>query len=79
MRAAFFLNLAFTLIEIAGGFWTNSVAILTDALHDGGDCASLGLAWYQESAVAAAASRVGMTRWLVRRRSSTALRNVFIR
>ncbi|MDQ3626302.1 MAG: cation diffusion facilitator family transporter [Verrucomicrobiota bacterium] len=46
LRAAFFLNLAFTFIEIAGGFWTNSVAILTDALHDGGDCASLGLAWY---------------------------------
>jgi cobalt-zinc-cadmium efflux system protein len=46
LRAAFLLNLAFTLIELAGGFWTNSVAILTDALHDGGDCASLGIAWY---------------------------------
>ena len=46
LRAAFLLNLAFTAIEIAGGFWTNSVAILTDALHDGGDCASLGVAWY---------------------------------
>jgi cobalt-zinc-cadmium efflux system protein len=46
LGAAFLLNLAFTIIEIAGGFWTNSVAILTDALHDGGDCASLGLAWY---------------------------------
>ena len=46
LRAAFLLNLAFTLIEVAGGFWTNSVAILTDALHDGGDCASLGIAWY---------------------------------
>ncbi len=46
IRTAFFLNLGFTLLEIAGGFWTNSVAILTDALHDGGDCFSLGLAWY---------------------------------
>ena len=46
LRAAFLLNLTFTVIEIAGGFWTNSVAILTDALHDGGDCASLGIAWY---------------------------------
>jgi cobalt-zinc-cadmium efflux system protein len=46
LRAAFLLNLAFTLIEITGGFWTNSIAILTDALHDGGDCASLGIAWY---------------------------------
>ena len=46
LRAAFLLNLAFTIVEIAGGFWTNSIAILTDALHDGGDCASLGVAWY---------------------------------
>ena len=46
LLAAFLLNLAFTLIEVAGGFWTNSVAILTDALHDGGDCAALGIAWY---------------------------------
>jgi cobalt-zinc-cadmium efflux system protein len=46
LRAAFLLNLAFTIVEIAGGFWTNSIAILTDALHDGGDCAALGVAWY---------------------------------
>lgn len=43
---AFFLNLAFTFIEIAGGLWTNSVAILSDALHDAGDCITLGFAWY---------------------------------
>ena len=43
---AFLLNLGFTIIEIIGGLWTNSIAILTDALHDSGDCASLGLAWY---------------------------------
>jgi cobalt-zinc-cadmium efflux system protein len=43
---AFFLNLFFTIIEIAGGFFTNSVAILSDALHDFGDTLSLGLAWY---------------------------------
>lgn len=46
LRVAFFLNAAFTLIEIAGGLWTNSVAILADALHDGGDSLSLGVAWY---------------------------------
>lgn len=46
LKAAFLLNLTFTLIEIAGGLWTNSIAILTDALHDGGDCLSLGSAWY---------------------------------
>ena len=46
LKIAFFLNLAFTLLEVAGGLWTNSIAILSDALHDAGDCASLGVAWY---------------------------------
>lgn len=46
LKAAFFLNLAFTIIEIIGGFFTNSVAILSDALHDLGDSLSLGLSWY---------------------------------
>lgn len=48
LKVAFFLNLGFTLIEIVGGLWTNSIAILTDALHDAGDTSSLGLAWYFE-------------------------------
>lgn len=43
---AFFLNLAFTIIEIIGGIFTNSVAILSDAAHDLGDSISLGLSWY---------------------------------
>jgi cobalt-zinc-cadmium efflux system protein len=43
---AFALNLVFTLLEVGGGLWTNSIAILSDALHDGGDCLSLGIAWY---------------------------------
>jgi cobalt-zinc-cadmium efflux system protein len=46
IQTAFFLNLFFTLIEIAGGFFTNSIAIISDAIHDLGDCLSLGLAWY---------------------------------
>jgi cobalt-zinc-cadmium efflux system protein len=46
VKAAFFLNLAFTLIEIIGGFYTNSLAILSDAMHDLGDSLSLGLSWY---------------------------------
>lgn len=46
LGTAFLLNLGFTLLEIAGGFWTNSIAILADAVHDGGDCLSLGIAWY---------------------------------
>lgn len=45
---AFFLNFGFTLIEFVGGLLTNSVAILSDALHDLGDSVSLGLAWYLE-------------------------------
>ncbi len=46
IKTAFFLNLLFTVIEIVGGFYTNSIAILSDALHDLGDSLSLGLAWY---------------------------------
>ena len=42
---AFFLNLGFTLIEIVGGLLTNSTAIMADAVHDLGDCISIGLAW----------------------------------
>ena len=44
LRLAFFLNLSFTIIEIAGGIWTNSLAILSDAIHDLGDSLSLGMA-----------------------------------
>ena len=43
---AFFLNLSFTIVEIIGGLFTNSVAILSDALHDLGDSLSLGISWY---------------------------------
>lgn len=46
LRLAFFFNLAFTLIEVAGGFWTQSMAVLSDALHDLGDSLVLGAAWY---------------------------------
>ncbi|MCC9137835.1 cation diffusion facilitator family transporter [Pontibacter silvestris] len=48
IKVAFFLNLGFTILEIFGGLWINSVAILSDALHDLGDSLSLGLAWYFE-------------------------------
>lgn len=34
ISTAFFLNLAFTIIEIIGGLMTNSVAVMSDALHD---------------------------------------------
>lgn len=45
LAIAFFLNLAFVLIEVVGGLLTNSIAILSDALHDLGDSFSLGLSW----------------------------------
>lgn len=48
LATAFFLNIAFTVIEFIGGFFTNSLAIMSDALHDLGDSLSLGLAWYFE-------------------------------
>jgi cobalt-zinc-cadmium efflux system protein len=46
IQVAFWLNLSFTLLELVGGFYTNSVAILSDALHDLGDSPSLGTSWY---------------------------------
>lgn len=48
IRLAFFLNLSFTVLEIIGGLWTNSLAILSDAIHDLGDSLSLGFAWRLE-------------------------------
>lgn len=48
LKVAFFLNLGFTIIEILGGIYVNSLAILSDALHDAGDSLALGLAWYCE-------------------------------
>ncbi|MCP3029296.1 cation diffusion facilitator family transporter [Halobacillus sp. A5] len=46
IKVAFFLNLSFTIIELIGGILTNSMAIISDALHDLGDSLSLGLAWF---------------------------------
>ncbi|MCC8170519.1 MAG: cation diffusion facilitator family transporter [Parabacteroides sp.] len=52
IRVAFFLNFFFAIIELVGGLYTNSVAILSDALHDFGDSVSLGLAWYLQKVAA---------------------------
>lgn len=46
IAVAFWLNFGFTILEIVGGLLTNSMAVLSDALHDMGDSLSLGLAWY---------------------------------
>ena len=42
---AFCLNVSFTIIEFIGGWLTNSTAIMADAVHDLGDCLSIGSAW----------------------------------
>lgn len=39
------LNLAYTVLEAGYGFHTNSLALLSDALHNLGDVLGLGLAW----------------------------------
>jgi len=46
LKLAFFLNVGFTILEFIGGYFVNSVAIISDALHDLGDSLSLGMAWY---------------------------------
>lgn len=46
IKLAFFLNLGFTILEFFGGMYVNSVAIISDALHDLGDSISLGLSWF---------------------------------
>ncbi|MBL7546130.1 MAG: cation transporter [Bdellovibrionaceae bacterium] len=48
MGTAFFLNLSFAIIELIGGLYTNSLAILSDAFHDFGDALAIGLAWFLE-------------------------------
>ncbi len=43
---AFALNLSFSLLELVGGIYSNSIAIISDAFHDFGDALSLALVWY---------------------------------
>ena len=49
IRLAFFMNLGFAVLELVGGIWTNSIAIVSDALHDLGDSFTLGLSWYLDT------------------------------
>ena len=49
IKIAFFFNLAFTILEVIGGLYLNSVAILSDAVHDLGDSLSLGTSWFLQS------------------------------
>ena len=45
---AFILNLTFSVFEIVGGFFTGSVAITSDAIHDIGDATSIGISYFLE-------------------------------
>lgn len=45
---AFILNLSFSIIEFIGGTITNSVAIVSDSIHDIGDAISIGISYYLE-------------------------------
>ena len=49
---AFILNLFFAVFEIIGGIFTGSVAIISDALHDFGDAASIGISLLLEKKAA---------------------------
>ena len=46
--AAFFINLAFTVVSLIGGWLTNSMAIISDSIHDLGCTVSIALAWVFE-------------------------------
>jgi cobalt-zinc-cadmium efflux system protein len=45
---AFILNLAFSVFELVGGIFTGSAAILSDAVHDLGDAAGIGVSFVLE-------------------------------
>ena len=45
---AFLLNLSFSVFEFIGGIITGSVAIMSDAVHDIGDAASIGISFFLE-------------------------------
>lgn len=46
IATAFWLNFSFTIIEFIGGWLTNSVAIMADAMHDLGDTLAIAFAWF---------------------------------
>lgn len=45
---AFILNLGFSIFEFIGGTLTNSVAIISDSVHDIGDALSIGISFFLE-------------------------------
>ncbi len=45
---AFILNLLFSIIELIGGLFTNSISIISDSFHDFGDAISIGISYVLE-------------------------------
>ena len=45
---AFLLNLFFSIFELVGGIFTNSIAIISDSVHDFGDSISIGISYFLE-------------------------------
>lgn len=48
IKTAFFLNTIFVFVEFFGGLFTNSFAVISDAVHDFGDCIAIACAWFFE-------------------------------
>jgi cation diffusion facilitator family transporter len=48
IAVAFILNFSFSIFELIGGIWTNSVSIISDSIHDFGDCLSIAISWLLE-------------------------------
>ena len=45
---AFILNLTFAVFEFIGGLVSGSIAIISDAVHDAGDAAGIGISYFLE-------------------------------
>ncbi len=45
---AFLLNISFSIFEFIGGIFTNSVAIMSDSVHDLGDAIAIGISYFME-------------------------------
>lgn len=45
---AFLLNISFSIIELVGGLFTGSIAIVSDSVHDFGDAISIGISYILE-------------------------------
>lgn len=57
LALAFWLNAGFCLVELAGGIFTHSTAIITDAIHDFGDALAIGAAILLERIASGARTR----------------------